>query len=46
MIDRADRGVGQYYEITVRPAVDFTRLEEVLIVKTPPASRGVVEEPK
>lgn len=45
-VDRADRGVGTYYEITIRPAVDFTRLEEVLIVKTPPASRGVAEEPK
>jgi rod shape-determining protein MreC len=45
-VDRADRGVGTYYEITVRPAVDFTRLEEVLVVKTPPASRGVAEEPK
>jgi rod shape-determining protein MreC len=45
-VDRADRGSGTYYEIVVRPAVDFTRLEEVLVVKTPPASRGVAEEPK
>ena len=45
-VDHADRGIGAYSEITVRPAADFARLEEVLIVKTPPASRGVVEEPK
>jgi len=45
-IDHADRGSGAYHEITVRPAADFSRLEEVLIVKTPPASRGVLEEPK
>jgi rod shape-determining protein MreC len=45
-IEHTDRGVGAYHEITVRPAADFSRLEEVLIVKTPPASRGVIEEPK
>jgi len=45
-IDHAERGVGEYHEIGVRPAVDFSRLEEVLIVKTPPASRGVTEGPK
>jgi rod shape-determining protein MreC len=45
-IDHADRGVGAYHEIVVRPAVDFSRLEEVLIVRTPPASRGLLEEPK
>ena len=39
-IDHADRGAGAYHEIIVRPAVDFSRLEEVLIVRTPPASRG------
>ncbi len=45
-VDHADRGVGAYHDIIVRPAVDFTRLEEVLIVRTPPASRAVIEEPK
>jgi rod shape-determining protein MreC len=45
-VDHADRGVGQYHEIVVRPAVNFSRLEEVLIVKTPPPSRGLVEGPK
>ena len=45
-IDHADRGAGAYHEIVVRPAVDFSRLEEVLIVRTPPASRDAkVEEP-
>lgn len=46
-IDQADRGVGAYHEITIRPAVDFARLEEVLIVRTPPASRtAMAEEPQ
>ena len=44
-IDHTDRGVGAYHEIVIRPAVDFARLEEVLIVRTPPASRSVIEEP-
>ncbi|MSO61192.1 MAG: rod shape-determining protein MreC [Acidobacteria bacterium] len=38
-IEQVDRGSGGYHLITVRPAVDFTRLEEVLVVRTPPASR-------
>ena len=38
-IDHADRGAGAYHEIVIRPAVDFSRLEEVLIVRTPAASR-------
>ena len=42
-IEQVDRGGGGYHQITVRPAVDFTRLEEVLIVRTPPASREVPE---
>ena len=45
-IDHADRGAGAYHEIIVRPAVDFSRLEEVLIVRTPPASRAIIEEQK
>jgi rod shape-determining protein MreC len=45
-IDHADRGVGAYHEIVIRPAVDFSRLEEVLVVRTPPASRtAAAEEP-
>jgi rod shape-determining protein MreC len=36
-------GAGTYHEIVVRPAVDFSRLEEVLVVLTPPAARVAVE---
>jgi rod shape-determining protein MreC len=43
-IDHTDRGAGAYHEIVIRPAVDFSRLEEVLIVKTPPASRVLAPE--
>ncbi len=39
-IEQVDRGTGGYHVITVRPAVDFTRLEEVLVVRTPAASPG------
>ena len=42
-IEQVERGSGGYHLITVRPAVDFQRLEEVLVVRTPPASR---EEPE
>lgn len=34
--DIEDRGPGSFPVIMVRPAVDFTRLEEVLVVLTPP----------
>ncbi|MGE0862519.1 MAG: rod shape-determining protein MreC [Vicinamibacterales bacterium] len=34
-IEQVDRGTGGYHLITVRPAVDFSRLEEVLVVRTP-----------
>jgi rod shape-determining protein MreC len=42
-IDQVAGSVGEYHEISVRPAVDFARIEEVLIVRTPPASRGATE---
>ncbi len=42
-IDNVTRGAGQYHEITVRPTVDFSRLEEVLVVRTLPASRTLPE---
>lgn len=42
-IEQVDRGTGGYHQITVRPAVDFSRLEEVLIVRPAPASREVPE---
>lgn len=35
-VDVVSRGSGTYHDITVRPAVDFSRLEEVLVVTTPP----------
>jgi rod shape-determining protein MreC len=35
-VERINRGPGTYHEIAVRPAVDFSRLEEVLVVTTPP----------
>ena len=37
-----DRGAGSFPMIIVRPAADFTRIEEVLVVLTPPA--GFEEE--
>ena len=36
-VEQVDRGNGIYKAIRVRPAVDFNRLEEVLVVKSPPA---------
>jgi rod shape-determining protein MreC len=37
-VESVERGTGTYHEITLRPAVDFSRLEEVLVVTTPPAA--------
>ncbi len=34
-VETVDRGPGSYHRITVRPAVDFSRLEDVLVVTTP-----------
>jgi rod shape-determining protein MreC len=42
-IESVDRGAGTYHEIRVRPAVDFSRLEEVLVVITPAAGRDAGE---
>ena len=42
-IDRVERGPGTYHEIRVRPAVDFSRLEEVLVVLTPAPGRAAGE---
>jgi rod shape-determining protein MreC len=39
-VDRVDRGSGAFPAITVRPAVDFSRLEEVLVVLTPSEARA------
>jgi rod shape-determining protein MreC len=35
-IERSERGSGLYRNVTVRPAVDFSSLEEVLVVLVPP----------
>jgi rod shape-determining protein MreC len=35
-VEKAERTGGLYYTITVRPSVDFSSLEEVLVVLTPP----------
>lgn len=35
-IERVERVGMAYGEVTIRPAVDFARLEEVLVVLTPP----------
>jgi rod shape-determining protein MreC len=45
-VEQADRGSGLYRTITVRPGVDFSSLEEVLVVLSPsrPATRD--EAPK
>jgi rod shape-determining protein MreC len=42
-VESAERGPGTYHEIRVRPAVDFARLEEVLVVLTPPPGRDATE---
>jgi rod shape-determining protein MreC len=36
-VEQVDNGNGIYKAIRVRPSVEFNRLEEVLVVKTPPA---------
>jgi rod shape-determining protein MreC len=40
-VDVVDRGPGTYHEISVRPAVDFSRLEDVLVVLSLPAARAL-----
>lgn len=42
-VESVDRGLGSYREIVIRPAVDFSRLEEVLVVLTMPPGRALVE---
>jgi rod shape-determining protein MreC len=37
-IESIERGAGEFSGITVRPAVDFSGLESVLVVLTPPAA--------
>jgi rod shape-determining protein MreC len=40
-VTAVERGTGPYHDITLRPAVDFSRLEEVLVVTTPTPARAV-----
>jgi rod shape-determining protein MreC len=35
-VEVINRGPGTFHDITVRPAVDFSRLEDVLVVTSPP----------
>jgi rod shape-determining protein MreC len=42
-IDGVERGHGPYHEIVVKPAVDATRLEEVLVVRGPERPKELAE---
>lgn len=42
-VEKADRRSGLYLTITVRPTVDFSSLEEVLVVMTPPRPAAPAE---
>ncbi len=42
-VEKAERGGGLYLSITVRPTVDFSSLEEVLVVLTPPRPAAPAE---
>jgi rod shape-determining protein MreC len=44
--EQVERGTGLYWTITVRPGVDFSSLEEVLVVTTPPRSATRDEDVK
>jgi rod shape-determining protein MreC len=42
-VESVDKSVSGYKKITIKPAVDFTSLEEVLVVVTPTAAREAAE---
>jgi rod shape-determining protein MreC len=44
-VETVARGPGTYHQIAVRPAVDFSRLEEVLVVLTPSPAKAVEDPP-
>jgi rod shape-determining protein MreC len=44
-VETVGGGDGIYRTVRVRPSVDFNRLEEVLVVKTPPAETAAAEGP-
>jgi rod shape-determining protein MreC len=39
-VEQVDNGNGIYKNIRVRPSVEFNRLEDVLVVKTPPPEQA------
>jgi hypothetical protein len=41
-----ERQASAFHTIAVRPAVDFARLEEVLVVLTPPPARSLTDGPR
>jgi rod shape-determining protein MreC len=43
-VESIEKSGNAYKQILIRPAVDFSSLEEVLVVLTPPAAREGVEE--
>ncbi|HUF25086.1 MAG TPA: rod shape-determining protein MreC [Vicinamibacterales bacterium] len=45
-VERAERGSGTYREIAVRPTVDFSNLQYVLVVTSPPSPRWAAEADK
>lgn len=44
-VESSERGAGLYRSITVRPAVDFSSLEDVLVVMVPPRPATLEEIP-
>jgi rod shape-determining protein MreC len=44
-VEAIERSGGSYKKITIKPAVDFTSLEEVLVVLTPTPARDAAEGP-
>jgi rod shape-determining protein MreC len=45
-VDTVEKSGGAYRRIVVRPAVDFARLEEVLVILTPSPARQASEAPQ
>ena len=43
-VQSAERGAGLYYRVTVRPAVEFTSLQEVLVVLLPSRSATALDQ--
>ena len=45
-VEDVTRGPGTFHAIIIRPAVDFSRLEEVLVVLTPPVAGAAEQDEK